>query len=75
MKPELKKIAWRFLVLSMLMGCLALFTPSRTASAYYHCDVQYASCMQWCGQPIDQICAYDCGIQRADCENGPPWID
>jgi len=75
MRSELKRISRRLLLLGMLMGCLALLAPSRTAYAWYHCDVRYGSCMNGCGQPIDAICASSCSEEREICENGPPWIE
>jgi hypothetical protein len=68
MKSELRKLTLKLLLLVMMIGGLFFIASSRTAYASSYCDMQYAQCMQGCGQPIDQICAYNCGQDREWCE-------
>jgi hypothetical protein len=72
MKSEQRKLTRKLLLLLMMISGLVFFSTSRTVSASYYCDTQYAQCMQTCGQPIDQICAYNCAQEREWCEF---WID
>ena len=71
MKSELRRLTLKLLLLVMLLGGLHLLVSTRTALASPPCDQQYAQCMSGCGQPIDQICAYWCSVDRDSCEY--PW--
>lgn len=67
MKTKFKKMSFRFLVLAGLVGGL-FFSYNETVSAGPLCDMYYNNCMGHCGDPIDAICAYNCGVERQWCE-------
>jgi hypothetical protein len=68
MKTKLGSLALRVCFLALLIVCLHLVSSRSTFAAGPLCDMQYAQCMSGCGDPIDQICAWDCGEQKAWCE-------
>lgn len=72
MKPQLRKLTLKLLLLVTMIGGLFFFVSSRTAHASYYCDEQFRQCKQTCGNPIDQLCLYNCTQDRDLCEF---WID
>ena len=80
LKDEMRKLSRRFLVLAVLVGCLAFLTSGPSVYAYGEadrCDAAYDNCNAGCFG--SSVCYFFCYYNWSNCSReeqpeGPPQV-